>query len=376
MADIVVVGGGVIGLSVAYQMAGQGAGVTVLDQSLFGQEASWAGAGMLPPGNFEAAPDGEPKLRGLSAGLWSEWSKQLLDQTGIDNGYRMTGGLHVSFSPKPNVFDTQIANWRAENVAVEPLTPTATRAQDPLISSAITRAFLLPNQSQVRNPRHLKALICACEMRGVKLKSGSPVIGWKTSGDRVIAARTMSDEIHGDTFVITAGAWSQQLLPSPCVAPKIRPIRGQIVLLNTRSAKPRHIVESGVRYLVPRSDGRILVGSTEEDVGFEKRNTADGVRGLIEFAEKLIPALKDATLERCWSGLRPKTNDSLPYIGRIPNLDNLILASGHYRAGLQLSPGTALIVSQLITHSPLACSIDAFSIERDTVANETVINNL
>jgi glycine oxidase len=144
----------------------------------------------------------------------------------------------------------------------------------------------------------------------------------------------------------------------------IRPIRGQIVLLQTDRATPRHIINDGPRYLVPRGDGRVLVGSTEEDVGFDKRTTADGVAGLLEFARTLLPALGTAQFEHSWAGLRPATADGRPYLGRIPGLENAFVAAGHFRSGLTLSPGTAVVMSQLIRDQTPSIDLAPFRLDR------------
>ena len=362
MSDVVVVGGGVIGLSAAYELAGQGASVTVLEQGQFGQEASWAGAGMLLPGNRAGARTPEGALRSLSASLWPALSAHLLETTGIDNGYRNCGGLHLSFGDDEPAFAHELANWQREGVQAELLTGNAARAIEPALSPNLLAAFWLPELGQVRNPRHLKALFKACSQRGVQLIAGTPVVDWEIAAGRVLAARSLTGTYSADQFVITAGAWSKQLLERAGTLIEITPVRGQIVLLNVPALPFQHVLEVGPRYLVPRPDGRVLIGSTEEHVGFEKRNTAEGVRGLIEFAERLVPALKQASVERFWSGLRPRSSSGLPVIGRVPQTDNLFVAAGHFRAGLQMSPGTAVVLRQLMLGQPSEIAREAFGV--------------
>jgi glycine oxidase len=364
MEDVIIIGGGVIGLSLAWELAGQGATVAVLEQGQLGQEASWAGAGILPPGNLHKASTPEAMLRGLSCSLWRRWSDELREATGIDNGFRICGGLEVRSNGSSDVLDREIRGWQEEGVEVESLTGAAAIACEPELNSGIACAYRLPQMGQVRNPRHLKALIGACASRGVKLHAGTPVFALERSGERVLSVETSRGAMRAGGVVISAGAWSARLLhASGCGAP-VRPIRGQIVLLNSRPGVLRHVVNVGPRYLVPRTDGRILAGSTEEDAGFDKRTTAEAIRELLRFAIELVPALGQAALERTWCGLRPFTGDGLPYLGRVPNTENLFVAAGHYRAGLQLSPATAVVMSQLILDRQPAIPLDGFAVER------------
>jgi glycine oxidase len=144
----------------------------------------------------------------------------------------------------------------------------------------------------------------------------------------------------------------------------MKPVRGQMVLLGGPRPNLRRIVNDGPRYLVPRGDGRVLVGSTEEDAGFDKRTTAEGVSDLLDFAVRLAPGLKSMQFEQCWAGLRPATLDGLPYLGRLPGLDNAFVAAGHFRSGLQLSPGTAVVMSRLIQGLDTTIDLWPFRVER------------
>lgn len=346
--DVVVIGGGVIGLSIAWELARNGISVRLLEQCLFGQEASWAGAGILPPGNPKQAQTTEARLRSNSHVLWPEWSDQLRSVTGIDNGFHRCGGIEVQPVGSTESLDSRIATWRGEGVTVEFLTMAGLRQRVPALNPEICHGYFLPELGQVRNPRHLKALIQACLSAGVDLRPGSPVIDFTRRGDKVTAVKTLSEEHHASEFIVASGAWSRTLMQRVGCDLDLEPIRGQMVLLNTPKVLFRHVIEVGTRYLVPRPDGRLLIGSTEERAGFEKRTTAAAIAGLIDFGRSLVPALGEAQFERCWSGLRPYAPGGLPRIGRVPGTTNLSLAAGHFRAGLQLSPITAILIRQLI----------------------------
>ncbi|MCH9653739.1 MAG: glycine oxidase ThiO [Planctomycetes bacterium] len=363
MMDVNIVGGGVMGLSIAYELANHGFSVSIYDRRELGKEASWAGAGMLPPADIKAAKTPRLQLRAASKMMWSDWSSCLKEESGIDNGFMNCGGFHVTFDDEMVEWRETVSEWRHSGAQVEEIEPGSLQDTAPFLSSQVQAAFYLPEMSQVRNPRHLKALLMACANKGVQLNPGTPVIGFETDGSKVTGIRTTTGIQRAGRTVIAGGAWSPEVLHGLGIDCKVDPVQGQIVLLSMDRLPFRQIIECGSRYLVPRSDGKILIGSTESDVGFNKENTVEGVGGLIQFAESIVPRLKSATFERAWAGLRPKSIDGLPYLGRVGEYENLLIAAGHYRDGLQLSPITARIIRQLICDEspdlplePFACS--------------------
>ena len=356
MPDVIVIGGGVIGLSIAWELAGNGLSVRVLEQGAFGGEASWAGAGMLPPGNLANARTPEARLRGATHQLWPAWSEALTASTGMDNGFVRCGGVEVRFpdsAGKRSDLSSGVAALRAEGVLVDTDDVTEIRRRIPMLSSDISAAYLLPDFCQVRNPRHLKALQIGCTMRGVELIAGAPVRRVETNGDRIESVQT-GEAIHrASEFVIAGGAWSGEFLGQIGIHLSIEPVKGQIVLLRAIPLPFRAVIQVGHEYLVPRSDGRILVGSTEERTGFDKRNTAKAIGDLIQFAQRVVPSLKDAMFEQSWAGLRPYSATGKPYLGRLPQLVNATVAAGHYRYGLHLSPITAVLIRQVLLKQPV-----------------------
>lgn len=368
MADVIVVGGGVIGLSLAWELAGQGVDVELLEQGQPGQEASWAGAGILPPGNPEAARSPEARLRAESNALWPHWSERLREETGIDNGFHVCGGLEVRRAGSPTELKQEIDSWRAEGVEAEAMTSDEALEQEPHLNPDLTSAYRLSRLAQVRNPRHLKSLLAACGGRGVTIHPGMPMTGLERKGDRITGVRSPEGVRACAAVVLTAGAWSQALLEQVGCRVLIEPIRGQIVQLSAQPLPIRHVVQCGSRYLVPRTDGCILIGSTEERAGFDKRNTAGAMADLIGFASGLVPSLAEAKFERAWAGLRPASPDGLPSLGRVPGVENLFIAAGHFRAGLQLSPITAVLMRQLILGQPMQMPVDPFACDRHTRA--------
>lgn len=359
MPDVLIIGGGVIGLTAAWEISNAGLSVSVVDQQQVGREASWAGAGMIPPGD-PAGSAGIRALTSLSSRLWPELSAILRERTGIDNGYRRCGGLALLPDDGGSLTDFarqyQEAGTEATVVTDDELVHC-----EPLLSGSVMSAVFLPAMAQVRNPWHLRALAQGCRDRGVEILEGTPVYGLARTATRILAAETSRGMIHAETVIVTAGAWSTSLLASVGASIEVKPIRGQILLLRTSGPRLRRVVEVGPRYLVPRDDGRLLVGSTEEDVGFQKSTTAEGIRGLLELANSVVPTTASACVETCWSGLRPCALRGRPYVGRFPEFDNLFLATGHFRAGLTNSPGTALILRDMILRTAPAVDPRDFS---------------
>ncbi len=351
---MLIVGGGIIGLTSAYFLAKAGRKVTLIDRQEFGKEASWAGAGILPPGNPDRAVQPIDKLRAAGVSRFAEFSAELKDLTGIDNGYVKCGGVEFLDAEDADC----VAMWEAEGIAWFPWnrersdrvgTPNAVSGAtcEPGHSVPGSRACFLPDFAQVRNPWHLRALTAACQRVGVTLRPHTPFTRERLNPSQ--------------PTLIASGAWAGELIPSL----PVRPVRGQIVLFRCDRLPFTHILMHGKRYLVPRPDGRVLVGSTEEpEAGFVKENTPDGVEGLKAFAFDLCPELREAEVEKTWAGLRPGSPDGLPYIGPVPGMANVFAAVGHGRSGVQNSIGTALIVRELLAGVPSGLPAGAFQLTR------------
>ena len=366
--DVLILGGGIIGLSCAVALADAGSCIEIVERGEFGREASWAGAGIVPPGNFDRAPTPIDKLRAYGAAHFPGFSTRLLDETGIDNEFTVSGGIEFL---TPDEEAEYPALWRAEGLAVERLGEGCRGVVTPPGLSA----WHLPGFAQVRNPRHLRALIAACQKRGVRTTAGTAVEGWQFR-DGVVTGVTLADGglRTARQYVVAAGAWANDLLAPLGQSQRVHPVRGQIVLFHGRPGLVPHVLLCGKRYLVPRRDGRVLVGSTEEpEAGFTKGNTPAGVAGLTAFARDLVPGMRECEVEAAWSGLRPGSADGVPTIARVPGHSNVIAAVGHFRAGIQLSVGTAALVRALVTgaDSPIDPSGFAFDRSPDSTARPT-----
>ncbi|MFO0904852.1 MAG: glycine oxidase ThiO [Pirellulales bacterium] len=365
-----IIGGGVVGLSLAYELACRNWRVSLFDRQQTGREASWAGAGILPPANLAAAVHPLDQLRGLSFQLHAEWATRLREETGIDTEYRRCGALYVAQTAGEAASLAGFASLlREERIDVERLETSQLATCEPSLAAAvdaglIRTAYWLPEEAQLRNPRHLAALREACLRRGVEIHENQLVERLATSGDRCQGLVAAGKRCEVDRVCVAAGAWSTSLLAACGVTIGVLPIRGQMALWHAPVGALHHIVNEGPRYLVPRLDGRILAGSTEEEAGFDKRTTDEGIAGLVEFACRYVPLLRSIPLERTWAGLRPGVYDGLPYLGEIPTLKNVFVAAGHFRSGLYLSPGTAVALAALIADERSPIDVTPFRVSR------------
>lgn len=372
--DHVIVGGGVIGLTTALLLAEQGARVGVIDRQSCGREASWAGAGMLPPAGVVCC-DGDPevRLRSYSHSMWQKLSADLKERTGIDNGYHVCGAFEIALpETKPQLL-SQIDKWVHEGIQVQPLDSLQTRQHFPELNPRHSEGYFLPDFAQVRNPRHLRALRKACLQKQVSIFEHEEVCDFETVHERLNAVLTRKYRIACGQLCVTAGAWSGALLKTvPGFRIPVVPVRGQIIQLRA-ALRVSHVIELGKQYIVPRQDGLFLVGATEENAGFCNSTTQEGFTGLFEFVSQLFPDHTNLEVIRTWAGLRPCSPDELPLIGRVPKFTNLFLAAGHFRSGLQMSPGTAAIVCDLMLGRQPYVSLAGLEVDRFT---ETTVAGL
>lgn len=352
--DCLIIGGGVIGLSLAYELSRHDISVRVIDQGEPAKEASWAGAGILPPANRATAIDPLDKLRALSSELHPQWAANLRRETGIDTGYRPCGGLYLARSAGEAASLLGLKGLLDEQrVEFERLTRESLCELEPALASLaesaeLRAAYLMPGEAQLRNPRYLQALLAACRLRGVEVTGQVRAEKFESAGGRLMSVATNAGRLSAERFCLTSGAWTQQLLQSLGISTGILPVRGQMVLYRCAKQPFSRVLNDGPRYLVPRDDGHVLAGSTEEEAGFDKSNTTEGITELKSFACELVPILRSASIERTWAGLRPASFDGFPYIGQVPGLDNTFVAAGHFRSGLYLSPATAVVMSDLL----------------------------
>lgn len=368
--DLMLCGGGVIGLSIAYQSASNGWKVLVVDAGKIGKAASWAGAGILPAGATIEALDPIEQLRSLSHRLHPEWSRRLLEQTGIDNEFRQCGGLYLGCTAAERA--TLSANqmwWDEHGIRYESWSPTELARNVPVVASLVEsnanlRSWYVPDECRLRNPRHISALVTACEQLGVTMIENTRIDQLKTLDERIVSANVGTREFRAERYCVTSGAWASQLLGPLGIETGILPVRGQMVLYKLDKPLFSLVINDGHRYLVPRDDGYVLAGSCEEEVGFDDRTTSERIDPIKEWSMKICPALATANIERTWAGLRPGSFDSLPYLGTLHPFENGFIAAGHFRHGLHWSTATGLLMYQWMSGQKTAIDLKPFCVQR------------
>ncbi|HEY3203068.1 MAG TPA: glycine oxidase ThiO [Thermoanaerobaculia bacterium] len=361
--DVVIVGGGVIGCALAAELAGRGQSVALVERDKPGAEASGAAAGMLPP-QVEARVSGPFFDLALeSRGLYPAWARRLFEETDIDVGFRRTGLLYCGFEETETESLFASYAWqRSLGLAVEErhLSDLSSEIEGRL-SSEVRRALFFPEEAVVDPRRLTRAVALSAEQRGVRLQTGIAALRFRIENGVCRGVDTESGPIEAHAVVDAAGAWAAFDSGLPLPVP-VQPVRGQIVELAISGRPLSSIVRSAEAYVVPRPDGTVLLGSTEELVGFRKEVTAEAVEHLIAAAVRMIPSLKSARFLSAWAGLRPGTPDGLPVLGDSP-VRGLYFATGHFRNGILLAPVTAKLVADVLLGVPTR-DLSPFSVAR------------
>ena len=366
---VAVIGGGVIGLSIAWRLAQAGAAVTVFDRGRTGGAASHAAAGMLAA-CAEAEP-GEEKLIALgraSQALWPSFAAELEAAAGMTIDLRREGILDIALTADDAARKHHHLEYqKALGLPVEWLSAAEVRKREPHLGGRLAGALFSPEDHQVDNRKLVAALRIAAEAAGVAIRENAQVqavhLAQGGVGGMVFADGT---HVPADAVVVAAGAWSRQIegLPSE-LRPPVRPVKGQMIALRMDAAASliSHVLWVPGAYLVPRSDGRLLIGATVEEKGFDETLTAGGVLSLLEAAWRAIPAVEELPIEEMWVGHRPGSRDDAPVLGSAP-VDGLFYACGHGRNGILLTPITAQAMADLIMTGEPQSAIDAFGIAR------------
>ena len=350
----IVVGGGLIGLLTARELVSRGVHVSVIEQGDVGRAASWAGGGILSPLHPWRYPQAVYDLVHASQQLYPSLCAELAEATGIDPEWTRSG-LLVLGADIPVATAWAAAHREHGQVIAGPRVVDL----EPALAPSAAPAFWLPEVAQVRNPRLLQALSADLIRRGVAFITHTQVQGIDETGAG-LTARADTGRWTAKTIVVTAGAWTARLCAPWGMLP-ITPVKGQMIQLATPPGTLRTIVLEGARYVVPRRDGLVLVGSTLEDAGFDARTTPIARAELVAFAQKLAPVLGASPVINQWAGLRPAAPEGVPYIGAHPQVPGLYINAGHFRNGVVMAPASArLVVDQMlgvppkINHTPFA----------------------
>ena len=357
---VVIVGAGLIGLGIAYELARRGASVRVIDAHEPGRAASWAGAGMLAP-YTEAHPSADFEAFCVSSlALYPEFVADLRARSGVDARLALDGILEAAYdSPAEDRLRAQVESRLARGIPARWLDRDELQRFEPALGRTARGAAFSPSEGHVDNRRLGRALRGACDALGVRIDENTGPVALEADARRVLGMRHPRGFVPAGAVVNAAGAWAGSIegLPPHAVLPVV-PVKGQMLALAMSSNFIRRVMWLPGAYLVPRDDGRLLVGATVEDAGFDVRVTAAAMRTLLDAALAALPALAELTIVEMWAGLRPATPDSLPYIGPT-SLGGYFVAAGHYRNGILLTPATARLIADILEGR--STGIDAFS---------------
>ncbi len=346
---VLIIGGGVIGLSIARELHKQGEKrITLLEKSVCGGEASWAAAGMLGP---QADSPGTGAFFDLCCGsrdLFPALAAELLDETGIDIDLDRAGTLYLAFTDADMLEVAERYNaHRNAGLAVEYLSADETRSAEPFVSPDVREGLFFADDWQVDNRKLCAALTSYARSNGIVIRENTNVETLIVEDGRVTGARAGDEQFDADITVIATGAWTSLIKLGDAELPvKVEPVRGQMIAFHTAKRLFQRVIHSPRGYLVPRSDGRIIAGSTTEKAGFDKTVTKSAEINLSEMAYEAAPSISGLQIADSWSGLRPFAADALPLLGPIDGVDGLFIATAHYRNGILLAPITAKLAAE------------------------------
>ena len=366
--DTVIIGAGISGLGIAWRLRQAGQSVAVIDKGAAGRGASWAAAGMLAAGvELEPGEEALWPLNQLAQARWPDFRDELQNLTGVDLGYRDEGTLVVA-PTRDDAAKLRFTTRLQENAGVDirPLSGADLIKQEPRLKNGMPMAVYSPNDHQVDNRALAAALVKAAEVSGVVLYEDTEVTAVGIDQDCVTGVETSRGAIAATSVVVASGAWSRSLAGIPdALRPPVRPVKGQMISIRMDPDAPllRHVVWGPNCYLVPRKDGRLLLGATVEEKGFDTAMTAGGVLGVLEACWRVLPALEELPIDEMWAGHRPTSRDDAPILGPTP-ITGLHYAVGHHRNGVLQAPITAEVVSCGILGSDVPEQALPFTLER------------
>ena len=366
MHDVIIVGGGAVGLSIARELAGHGASVLVLDRGNPRDATSWAAAGMLAPQSEADSASPLLDFSLASARIYRDWTSHLHEESGIDPEYADSGLLFVASTDEALCRLSRMAEWqRSIGLGADLLTPAEVTQLEPHLTLPLRGAIYLRDECHVTPRRLLEALTGACVSKAVEIRRGIRVLDVIQAGDRVVGVRTSTEQFQAQRVVIASGVQSAViggLSPPIPVAPR----KGQILSLTSGSRTFTRMIRWEHAYIVPRRNGELIVGATDEDAGFDRSITPAGVGSLLDRAQQLSSDLANLPIGEMWTGLRPATPDGLPVLGEA-SIEGLIYATGHYRNGILLAPITAMSVASLMGNGSAPVPLEAFAPSRFAV---------
>jgi glycine oxidase len=350
--DVAIVGAGIIGCSIAFELAKAGMQVCVLERGGIGEESSAAAAGMLSGQHGVTNLGARYQLHVEARELHGRLADDLREQTGIDVGFCRWGLLELLFTPgEVRAADRCCAIQTQAGLRVERLSREETLALEPALAPDLQGSIRYVDEAHVHNGRLTIALAEAARRTGAELRSGAPALALIRERERVVGVQTSTETVYAEAVIVANGAWSCDLIRPLGLMLPVKPMRGQMLAVRTVPRAVSQIIYGRHMYLVPRPDGETLVGATVEDVGFRKEVTLEGLEELIQAGRHIAPGMMGQPVIRTWAGLRPGSPDGLPLVGPVAGLPGLILAVGHHRNGILLGPMTGVLVKQwLVDH--------------------------
>lgn len=350
MSDVTIIGGGIIGLLTARELALSGASVCLLERGETGRESSWAGGGILSPVYPWRQSEAITALSLCSQTVYPKLAEDVMQSSGIDPQWRKSGLLITDISDR-----AEMEYWcRLHSVDTLDVESFALSEWGTDLRLAFNNAAFFPKVAQIRNPRLMKALRVDLRNRGVTIVEHCEVLRLVEREKKISHLLTSGEKYASDIYVVTAGAWTKALCQDLLPDLEMEPVKGQIILFKGEPAILNTIILDHNHYLIPRKDGRILAGSTLERVGFDKSTSKSARESLKDFALSRIPRLKAYQIENHWAGLRPATPSGNPVISQHPEIDNLYINSGHFRNGIVLAPASArLLVDSMLGRAPI-----------------------
>lgn len=371
-SDVLIIGGGVIGLAAARSLHKKGIkNIRILERGQIGGEASFAAAGMLAPHAETSRTDDFFHFCDESNRLYPQFARELLDETDIDIELDRKGTLYMAFSDDDAAEIRRRFEWqKSAGLEVEHLNARETRQTEPFVSPDVRESLFFPNDWQVENRRLLHALQKYAETNGIEIRENAEVTRLLIDRGKIAGAETaVGEKFSAGTVLIATGAWTSLIKAESLVLPKVIPIRGQMISFHTAKRLFEKVIYSPRCYLVPRADGRILIGATVEEAGFDKSVTSGGVEYLREMAQEISPSLANLEIYEKWAGLRPFAADGLPLLGEFSECENLFIATAHYRNGILLAPLTGEILADKIARGLDSRFSAIFSPNRFRAAN-------
>ena len=355
MCDFLVVGGGINGLLLSRELAAAGADITLIDKGQFGREASWAGGGIVSPLYPWRYKPPITALASWAQDFYPQLTAELIEESGIDPELQKSGLLMLAPEDTEEALKWAVLNKRN----MEKVDGAYLYRRERELAPDFESALWMPDVANIRNPRLIKALVHSLESQAnVRLKSNTELTGFRYEDNRIIGSRIRSGSqetvLSAHDVVICAGAWSAKVLEDIGISLSIEPVKGQMLLFKFDQRPIQSILLYEGRYLIPRRDGHVLIGSTLEHCGFDKTPTASAKRSLLDSALKIMPMLKNHMPVAQWGGLRPAAPEGIPFIGKLGGFENLYVNAGQFRNGLVLAPASArLLADELLARTPI-----------------------